>query len=121
METETDAVLLAEFENVCREHNRLANTTLTETRDQIKYNLLRQRQWKIEKHLGFDRSQKLKSFFNDKRTQACSEESDFEFPESPDTAINMEEIKKALKSLVVLKHLKKSQDRGQFGRNHQVE
>ena len=48
-----------------------------------------------QKHLGFDRSQKLKSFFNDKRTQACSDkESDFEFPESPETTINSEIIQK---------------------------
>ena len=41
------------------------------------------------------RSQKLKLFFNDKRTQACSDkESDFEFPESLETVINTEQIKK---------------------------
>ena len=44
VETETEAVLVSEFEKVYRKLNRLANTTLTKTRDQIKYNSLCQRQ-----------------------------------------------------------------------------
>ena len=93
---ETDAVLVSEFEKVYRKINRLANMTLTKTRDQIKYNWLQQRQRKIKKHLGFDRLQKIKSFFDDKGTQAFSDE-ESDFGELPETVIYTEEIKKFIK------------------------
>ena len=95
---EADAVLIKEFEMIYRKLDRLANMTLADRKDRINFNLLHEKERKIVKLLGYEKSQKLRLDFYNKRmlrgTKECSEESDLEFQESPATIINSEIIEK---------------------------
>ena len=97
-DTEADVVLIKEFERVYRKLDRLANTTLTDRKDRINFNLLREKERKLIQLLGYEKSQKLRSDFYNKRmlrgTKEWSEESDVEVQESPATAINSEILEK---------------------------
>merc|ERR1711905_60822 len=46
-DTKADVVLIKEFERVYRKLDRLANTTLTDKKDRINFNLLREKERKL--------------------------------------------------------------------------
>merc|ERR1712237_15085 len=64
---EANAVLIKEFEMIYRKLDRLANTTLADRKDHINFNLLREKERKLVKLLGYEKSQKLRSDFYNKR------------------------------------------------------